>query len=330
MQLGHESLPAAFYELIGAARFREAADLLRGMARGGDGHAASALDLLELACMPERDRQLEHTFERRRQMARNQRMPEEALARLEHTLALERTDQARIRKELCAEPHEGWPQDRRGEAQAVPAARPAEGTAFARAPSPEELRQMQERARVRGDEALREAAAGGDERAALQLAMQLMAAPDVQPRSEAVSLLRSLQSTSPRAQEMLAHCILAECVPDAGDVAEAERLLLAAARAGYEGGLRALANQSTSRPNEWRERHLGWRMSEHYAWRVLYDELREAGCLGWDGYVMRLAAPPAESLLLGMSPAEAEEAGARARELLAAELPAIRAHMSCR
>ena len=70
-------------------------------------------------------------------------------------------------------------------------------------------------------------------------------------------------------------------------------------------------------------------VAERYAWGELLHRLQAEGCFGSAMFEVWTQSPQPVSPLAAMSPADADAAQARARELLAAQLDQTRAQLGC-
>ncbi len=78
-------------------------------------------------------------------------------------------------------------------------------------------------------------------------------------------------------------------------------------------------------------RSIGLSPSERYAWATVTDELITNGCFGTNYFIAWMTTTPTRLglNLMEMSPADAERAKTRAREMAASETPRIRAATTC-
>jgi hypothetical protein len=164
----------------------------------------------------------------------------------------------------------------------------------------------------------------GDAEGAEELANALLSKDTPESRTEAVALLRDAARTSASAKAQLAACLLHGCPTADAEPDEAVRLLTAAAS---EGNLQALlmltSEQSGNDP-------LPLPAADRYAWDQMLQKLNEEGCFGASGfYMLLIRSPTASQNLRAMSPADAEAAQARARELLGAQLEPARTRLGC-
>ncbi|HXB17724.1 MAG TPA: hypothetical protein VNV40_02710 [Steroidobacteraceae bacterium] len=173
----------------------------------------------------------------------------------------------------------------------------------------------------------RKTLAAGNAEDAEQLAHALLDKGTPASQAEAMGLLREAARTSASAKTQLARCLLTGCPSPAADPDEAAQLLTAAAAEGDFAALHTLAGEPGA--SELPGNDALPPAPERYAWSQLLQKLNEEGCFGAGFFAAWAASPAASQSLRAMSPADAEAAQNRARQLLAAQLERTRARLGC-
>jgi len=314
-QLG-EGVPVEVVRLLASGKMREGTRILLQMGRDGDLNGYEALGRLLEACPGwAQDRDFERRADDRR--AANERIVSTALGngvppavatRMRWALDAGNAHYRSLWAEFCPGPGQGDYERLRAEVQA-------------RVPRPDSRPEE-------GQQILRRLADAGVLRAQLAVAISDLQRGDAAQRLQAVRSLLALSASSSDAKVELVRCIRRQCVADAGDAGDARSLLIGAARLGHFEALRVLASPAQG---SGRREDLELAVGERYAWGQVYDALQADGCFGATrfGTWAHRQRESNTSALMAMSPADAKDAERRARELLAAELPAIRRRIAC-
>jgi len=172
----------------------------------------------------------------------------------------------------------------------------------------------------------RKLTAAGDPNGVEALADALLRKDAPASQAEAVTLLRTAAKNSAVAKTRLAVCLLEGCPTPAAEPDEARQLLTAAASAGELEALRRLSGETAvvAGPGA-----IDVPVAERYAWSEMLHRLQAGGCFGSTMFEVWTQSPQPVSPLAAMSPADADAAQARARELLAVQLDQTRAQLGC-
>lgn len=172
----------------------------------------------------------------------------------------------------------------------------------------------------------RKLTAAGDPNGVEALADALLRKDAPASQAEAVTLLRTAAKNSAVAKTRLAVCLLEGCPTPAAEPDEARQLLTAAASAGELEALRRLSGETAvvAGPGA-----IDVPVAERYAWSEMLHRLQAWGCFGSTMFEVWTQSPQPVSPLAAMSPADADAAQARARELLAVQLDQTRAQLGC-
>lgn len=168
--------------------------------------------------------------------------------------------------------------------------------------------------------------AAGDPNGAEALADALLRKDTHASQAEAVTLLRSAARNSATAKTRLAACLLEGCPTPATETDEARQLLIEAASAGELEALRRLSGETAvvAGPGA-----IDVPVPERYAWSEMLHRLQAEGCFGSRMFEVWAQSPQPASPLAALSPADADAAQARARELLATQLDRTRTQLGC-
>lgn len=330
-------LRADVYLALRDGRFRDAVQVLLESGRGGNLDAYEALPVLLIPCIrsPESEQYRSARRSRERtaalERAATLQLPPDVLERLEWAFEADATDSAQVRAALCPDDDQSevsaWRQESKRAMSKFRPETPPDDQQRLRAATPQEHRELMS---ADAEESNRWLSEAGLTMARHGKAQGMLQSKDPEVRSRGLQLLRDLAESSPSAKVDLASCIRRRCAPNAGDDAQALELLIAAARAGNDSALMRLSNTRVD-PSAPPPTPLGLPPSEHYAWAKVTDRLMTDGCFGTNYFIAWTTTTPTRLglNLMEMSPAEAERARARAQEMLASELPQIRAAIGC-
>ncbi len=342
MRLG-EGVPIHVVRLFGAGKLREGVEILLRMGREGDPNGYLALGRIVSDCPgPGGDRDFERSADAHKlrndamiEAARMRGTPALILKQLRWSLDAGNANRRGIWAEFCPGPGEGDGEAILDEVRAVfPGVVSSEMRArLATMPTEERQRAMAEM-RAKSADQIAEARRDSPRTLTSEVAAAAgqLHSNDMEKRRAAFEKLLELAEVSVQAKLSLAICLRSQCVPDAGGGEEALALYLEAARGGSIEAMQALSRRDTTDPFSARPRaNLDLSTAERYGWYAVREELIASGCYGMDRFAGWGFAQTRNSTspLMALSPTDATAAEARAREMTATEVPAIRAAIGC-